>query len=73
MRIRERTVTTREDAFSCSYTQKAEPTSGKIDMQETNAGGLAVAVSIGGSLGSEDEGDEVEIYEEVGGVREPDR
>jgi len=43
-------------------------------MRETNAGGLAVAVSIGGSLGSEDEGDEVEIYaEEVGGVREPDR
>jgi len=29
--------------------------SGKIDMRETNAGGLAVAVSIGGSLGSEDE------------------
>jgi len=43
-------------------------------MRETNAGGFAVAVSIGGSLGSEDEGDEVEIYaEEVGGVREPDR
>lgn len=42
-------------------------------MRETNAGGLAVAVavSIEGSL--EDEGDEVEIYEEVGGVREPDR
>ena len=29
-------------------------------------------MSIEGSLGSEDEGDEVEIYE-VGGVREPDR
>jgi len=29
--------------------------SGKIDMRETNAGGFAVAVSIGGSLGSEDE------------------
>ena len=40
-------------------------------MRETNAGGLAVAVSIEGSL--EDEGDEMEIYEEVGGVREPDR
>ena len=63
---------TQEDAFPCSYTQRAEPMSGKIDMRETNAGGFAVAVSIGGSLGSEDEGDEVEIYE-VGGVREPDR
>jgi len=55
------------------HTERAEPTSGKVDMRETNAGGFAVAVSIGGSLGSEDEGDEVEIYaEEVGGVREPD-
>jgi len=54
MRIRERAVTTREDAFSCSYTQKAEPKSGKIDMQETNAGGLAVAVlSEGGVSGIE--------------------
>ena len=50
MRIRERTVTTQEDAFSCSYTQKAEPTSGKIDMQETNAGGLAVAVLSDGGV-----------------------
>jgi len=39
-------------------------------MQETNAGGLAVAVLSEESLGWEDEGDEVEIYEEVG---EPDR
>ena len=42
-------------------------------MQETNAGGLAVAMSIEGSLGWEDEAAEVEICEEVGGVREPDR
>jgi len=42
-------------------------------MQETNAGGLAVAVSIEGSLRWEDQGAEVEIYTEIGGVREPDR
>jgi hypothetical protein len=48
-----------------------EPTSRKVGMRETNAGGLVVAVSIAGSL--EDEGDEMEIYEEVDGGGEPDR
>ena len=42
-------------------------------MRETNAVGLAVAVLSEGSLDWEDEGDEVGIYEEVGGIREPDR
>jgi len=44
MRIRRRTFTTREDALPCSYTQRAEPTNGNVDMRETNAG-LSVAVS----------------------------
>jgi len=64
---------TREDAFPCPYTWRAEPTSGNVDMRETNASGLGVAMSIEGSLGCAGEGDEVEIYTEVGGVRDPDR
>jgi hypothetical protein len=69
--IRRRTFTIQKNAFPYSYTRRAEPTSRKVDIRETNAGGLAVAVSIEGSL--EDEGDGVEIYEEVGGGGEPDR
>ena len=79
-----RTFTTREDAFPCSYTRRAEPTSGNVDMRETNAaaaaGGLGVAAAaaaVGDSWDDDDdEGEEVEAYEVVvaeraGGIREP--
>jgi hypothetical protein len=32
------TLTTRDDAFPCSYTRRAEPTKGKLDILDTKAG-----------------------------------
>lgn len=39
-------LTTRDEALPCSYTRRAEPTSGKCDIRETKAGELAVGSSV---------------------------
>ena len=83
------TFTTREDAFPCSYTRRAEPTSGKVDMRETKAGGLGFAASRvtessraweddegddkEGDFGVEVEGHDGEEGERAPNVREPIR
>lgn len=41
-----RTLTTREEAFPCSYTLSADPTSGKFDIRETK-GELALGSEVG--------------------------